>query len=85
MPGQQKRRRRQQDATRRAAARFAPDAGHWRVVFETRDETTWRNELDRLRTADPRLDETALRIDTLCGRLTQPTTYRVSRWVPNAP
>ncbi|MFJ9339088.1 hypothetical protein ACIRP0_07315 [Streptomyces sp. NPDC101733] len=83
MPGQGKRRRGRQTEARRDAARFAPDAGEWKVLFETGDEQEFRDHVRRLQEArDPRLDVRALRIDTLCGRLTQPTTYRLSLFVP---
>ncbi|PSJ26184.1 hypothetical protein B7P34_24190 [Streptosporangium nondiastaticum] len=82
MPGQRKRRRQQQKDAQRAADRFAPDAGHWQVLFETQDESEWRAHIRRLRASDPQIDWTAVRIDTLCGRLVQPTTYRLSLFVP---
>lgn len=82
MPGQRKRKRRQHDERQRAAARFAPAAGHWEVLFETQDESEWRAHIHRLRASDKRIDWTAMRMDTFCGRLTQPTTYRLSLFVP---
>ncbi|MFJ5120778.1 hypothetical protein [Kitasatospora sp. NPDC088548] len=84
MPGQRKRRRQQQDEMQRAAARFAPDTGSWEVLFETQDEPEWRAHLRRLQASDTQIDWTAVRIDTFCGRLTQPTTYRLSLFVSNA-
>ncbi|MGP3991692.1 hypothetical protein [Streptomyces sp. 3N207] len=36
----------------------------------------------RLRSAEERIDWAMTRIDTLCGRLVQPTTYRLSLFVP---
>ncbi|MGW7267854.1 hypothetical protein [Streptomyces sp. NPDC054842] len=82
MPGQRKRKRRRQDETRRATARTAPGSGHWEVLFETQDESEWRAHLRRLRSADSSFDWSLTRIDTLCGRLVQPTTYRLSLFVP---
>ncbi|EYT80750.1 hypothetical protein CF54_23695 [Streptomyces sp. Tu 6176] len=82
MPGQRGRRRRSQDEARRAAARFAPDTGHWEVLFETQDESEWHAGLRRLRASDPRIDWTAVRMDRFCGRLTRPTTFRLSLFVP---
>lgn len=79
MPGQGKRRRRQEAERQRIAARTAPDRGRWEVVFETRDQAALRVRLHSLRQA--RVDEATIRIDTLCGRLMQPTTYRLSRYV----
>ncbi|WP_326665345.1 hypothetical protein [Streptomyces sp. NBC_00385] len=79
MPGQGKRRRRQEAERQRIAARTAPDLGQWEVVFETRDPAELRARLHSLRQA--RVDEATIRIDTLCGRLTHPTTYRLSRYV----
>ncbi|MFE4830806.1 hypothetical protein [Streptomyces sp. NPDC056672] len=55
------------------------------MLFETQDESEWRVELQRLRTENSenkQIDWTAVRLDTLCGRLTQPTTYRLSLFVP---
>lgn len=79
VPGQGKRRRRQEAERQRIAARTAPDLGQWEVVFETRDPAELRARLHSLRQA--RVDEATIRIDTLCGRLTHPTTYRLSRYV----
>ncbi|GGU61442.1 hypothetical protein GCM10010274_57920 [Streptomyces lavendofoliae] len=79
VPGQGKRRRRQEDARQRVAARTAPDAGQWEVVVETRDQAEMRTRLRRLREAG--VDGSMIRIDTLCGRLGLPTTYRLSRFM----
>ncbi|MEU0850845.1 hypothetical protein ABZ387_23175 [Streptomyces flaveolus] len=81
MPGQRKRRRAEQDARRRAADRTAPGTGHWEVLFETRDESQWDAHLRALRAGEERIDWATTRIDTLCGRLSQPTTYRLSVFV----
>ncbi|MCT9092549.1 hypothetical protein N4G70_27295 [Streptomyces sp. ASQP_92] len=48
------------------------------MIFETRDETALRARLSGLREAG--VDESTIRIDTLCGRLALPTTYRLSRF-----
>lgn len=82
MPGQRRRRRQRQDEAQRAAARFASDAGRWEVLFETRDESEWHAHIRRLRASGTRLDRTAMRVDTLCGRLERPTTFRLSLFVP---
>lgn len=77
MPGQRKRKR-------KAAGRAAVDpgsAGRWEVVFETQDEADWRAYVRRVR-AGREVDLSMLRLDTLCGRSVQPTTYRLSRFVP---
>ncbi|MFI8916428.1 hypothetical protein ACIGW4_33095 [Streptomyces sp. NPDC053513] len=79
VPGQGKRRRRQEDARQRLAARTAPDAGQWEVVVETPDQAEMRTRLRRLQEAG--VDGSMIRIDTLCGRLGLPTTYRLSRFV----
>jgi hypothetical protein len=79
VPGQGKRRRRQKDARQRLAARTAPDAGRWEVVVETRDQAEMRTRLRRLQEAG--VDGSMIRVDTLCGRLALPTTYRLSRFV----
>ncbi|MFJ5724623.1 hypothetical protein [Streptomyces sp. NPDC093149] len=83
MPGQRKRRRQQQDAGRQEAARTSPDAGRWKVLFETQDESEWRAHLRRLHATEGRIDWAMTRIDTLCGRLMQSTTYRLSLFVPD--
>ncbi|WP_326633791.1 MULTISPECIES: hypothetical protein [unclassified Streptomyces] len=49
------------------------------MIFETRDKAELRAHLRRLREA--RIDGPMIRIDTLCGRLAQPTVYRLSRFV----
>ncbi|GHC86390.1 hypothetical protein GCM10010309_65730 [Streptomyces violaceochromogenes] len=79
VPGQGKRRRRQEEARQRLAARAAPDVGQWEVVVETRDQAEMRTRLRRLQEAG--VDGSMIRIDTLCGRLGLPTTYRLSRFV----
>lgn len=79
VPGQEKRRRRQEDARQRLAARTPPDAGQWEVVVETPDQAEMRTRLRRLREAG--VDGSMIRIDTLCGRLAVPTTYRLSRFI----
>ncbi|MFI2764805.1 hypothetical protein ACH5A3_39245 [Streptomyces echinatus] len=79
VPGQGKRRRRQEDARQRLAARTAPDAGQWEIVVETRDQAEMRTRLRRLQEAG--VDGSMIRIDTLCGRLGLPTSYRLSRFV----
>lgn len=81
MPGQRKRKRKQQDDRQHADARFAPAAGHWEVLFETQDASEWRAHIRRLRASDEQIDWTAVRMDTLCGRLVHPTTYRLSLFV----
>ncbi|MET7366413.1 hypothetical protein ABZS61_11375 [Streptomyces sp. NPDC005566] len=77
MPGQRKRKR---EAAGRAAAESGR-AGRWEVVFETQDEADWRAYVRRVR-AGREVDLSMLRLDTLCGRSVQPTTYRLSRFVP---
>ncbi|GAA5605765.1 hypothetical protein [Streptomyces griseus] len=79
VPGQRKRGRRQEDARQRIAARTTPDAGRWEVVVETRDQAEMRTRLRRLQEAG--VDGATIRIDTLCGRLELPTTYRLSHFV----
>ncbi|MGW5777389.1 hypothetical protein [Streptomyces sp. NPDC003863] len=46
------------------------------------DETMLRTGMRRLRAGRPDLDEDAIRVDVLCGRLVHPTTYRLSVFVP---
>ncbi|MEU8464575.1 hypothetical protein [Streptomyces sp. NPDC029003] len=83
MPGQRKRKRGQYADARQAAAPSASGAGRWEVLFETQDEAEWRAHIHRLRASGTRTDWTLLRMDTFCGRLIHPTTYRLSRFVPN--
>ncbi|MGI5341182.1 hypothetical protein ACQEVS_29165 [Streptomyces sp. CA-181903] len=84
MPGQRKRKRQQERERERATDRFAPEAGWWQVLFETRDEGEWHAHLRGLREAEPGIDWSAMRMDMFCGRLTQPTVFRLSRFVPHA-
>lgn len=84
MPGQRKRRRQPPGEPRPSAERFAPGAGHWSVLFETRDVSERHAYVRRLRTEGSRIDWSAVRMDTLCGRLKQPTTYRLSLFVPSS-
>ncbi len=85
MPGQRKRKRRQQEAGRRVSARSGADAaGRWEVIVETQDPSEWRARLRRLRAEHGQIDWSMTRVDTLCGRLAHPTTYRLSHFVPNA-
>ncbi|MCX4850217.1 hypothetical protein [Streptomyces sp. NBC_00893] len=58
-------------------------AGHWEVLFETQDESEWRAHLRHLRAGPERIDWAMTRVDTLCGRLVQPTAYRLSLFVPD--
>ncbi|MFF4803633.1 hypothetical protein ACFY1U_35510 [Streptomyces sp. NPDC001351] len=83
MPGQRKRKQRRRDEVRRAAERPASEAGHWKVVFETQDESAWRAHLRHLQATDRRIDWSAVRLDMLCGRLRQPTVFRLSVFVPD--
>ncbi|RZD85044.1 hypothetical protein C0Q98_05125 [Streptomyces albidoflavus] len=57
----------------------APDTGHWEVVVETPDQAEVRTRVRRLREAG--VDGSLIRLDTLCGRLTLPTAYRLSLFV----
>lgn len=84
MPGQRKRNQAHRREATRTTDRFAPEAGTWKVLFETQDEPTWTAELHRLRTAPaPSIDWSMTRIDTWCGRLIHPTTYRLSLFIPS--
>ncbi len=53
------------------------------MLFETRDASEHRAYIRRLRAEGSGIDWSAVRVDTLCGRLKQPTTYRLSLFVPN--
>ncbi len=79
MPRQARRRRRQDAGRRRSAARTAPDAGQWEVALETSDQAEVRAHLRRLRESG--VDESLIRIDTLCRRPVELSTYRLSRFV----
>ncbi|MDH6138018.1 hypothetical protein P3T37_007463 [Kitasatospora sp. MAA4] len=52
------------------------------MLFETQDESAWHAHVRRLRATDRQIDWTTVRMDTFCGRLVQPTTYRLSIFVP---
>lgn len=79
MPGRGKRRRRQEAERERVAARTAPGVGRWEVVFETEDSAEMRLRVRQLQEAGTHAS--MIRIDTLCGRLTYPSGYRLSRFV----
>ncbi|WP_327071999.1 hypothetical protein [Kitasatospora sp. NBC_01302] len=57
--------------------------GRWETVYETQDESEWRAHIHHLRATDRSIDWTVARLDTFCGRLKQPTTYRLSLFVAN--
>ncbi|WP_051833402.1 hypothetical protein [Streptomyces katrae] len=78
MPGQQKRTRSRERGRRGAAA--VP--GHWEPLFSTQVHAELKEYVRRLyaaRTVEPE----SLRIDQFCGRLTHPTSYRLSVFVPD--
>ncbi|WP_223179469.1 hypothetical protein [Streptomyces griseicoloratus] len=54
------------------------------MLFETQDESQWHAHLRHLRTGPQRIDWSMTRVDTFCGRLMQPTTYRLSLFVPDS-
>ncbi|MEV6577369.1 hypothetical protein AB0M92_04280 [Streptomyces sp. NPDC051582] len=80
MPGQQKRKRSRERAHRRAAA----VRGHWEPLFSTQVHAEMKEYVGRL-CAERELDPECVRIDQFCGRLTHPTSYRVSVFVPEGP
>ncbi len=53
------------------------------MLFETQEESEWRAHLRGLRAAGGEIDWAMTRIDTLCGRSSRPTTYRLSLFVPD--
>ncbi|WP_235033024.1 hypothetical protein [Streptomyces sp. WAC05374] len=77
MPGQRKRKRQQQSPVP------GSEAGRWSVLFETQDESEWHAHLRHLRSRPERVDWALTRVDTFCGRLARPTTYRLSLFVPD--
>ncbi|MFD9337962.1 hypothetical protein ACFWBF_26705 [Streptomyces sp. NPDC060028] len=79
MPGQRKRRNRQEAARRRRAE----TPGRWEPLFSTQDEVEFRDHVRRLY-EEGAVTADQLRLDTFCGRLEHPTTYRVSVFVPKA-
>jgi hypothetical protein len=81
MPGQRKRKQ-QLEVRKRQQAAVASQEGHWQVIFETQDFEEWRNYLRKSDSPHRDYDPSRLRLDTLCGRLMQPTTYRLSLLVP---
>ncbi|WP_079250771.1 hypothetical protein [Streptomyces amritsarensis] len=52
--------------------------------YETQEQAELREFLRRLRDEGRVTDPAHIRIDTFCGRLTHPTAYRVSVYVPDA-
>ncbi|MFE2553874.1 hypothetical protein ACFXGI_35945 [Streptomyces sp. NPDC059355] len=78
MPGQQKRKRSRERAHRRAAA----VRGHWEPLFSTQVHAEMKEYVRRLIAEGEVTDPETLRIDQFCGRLTHPTSYRVSVFVP---
>lgn len=54
------------------------------MLFETQDASERHAYVRRLRAEGSRIDWSAVRLDALCGRLKQPTTYRLSLFVPNS-
>ena len=82
MPGQRKRKRQQEAQRRRAAAAYEGRDGRWEVVFSTQDEGEWAAFRRGFMAEHPGIDPESVRIDMLCGRLVQPTTYRLSVFVP---
>jgi hypothetical protein len=81
MPGQRKRNRQAREERQRASAALA--AGwRWEVICETEDSDQLRARLRSLQEERPGTDPSRVRIDTLCGRLKHPTTYRLSVLVP---
>ncbi len=52
------------------------------MVFETQDAAEWQSAVPRIRAERGLTDASMLRVETLCGRTEQPTTYRLSVFVP---
>ncbi|WP_017585200.1 hypothetical protein [Nocardiopsis ganjiahuensis] len=72
MPKQRRRKERERRENERRRRREAE--GRWEVVFETTDPDEMRAHRDG--------SDAELRVEVLCGRLRQPTWYRISRLVP---
>jgi hypothetical protein len=53
------------------------------MIFETQDYEEWRGWVRKHLAEYNGTDPAHLRMDTLCGRLVQPTTYRLSLSVPD--
>ncbi|MEV6678515.1 hypothetical protein AB0N09_16890 [Streptomyces erythrochromogenes] len=81
MPGQRRRKQRQQRHDERHRPENVP--GRWEPLHETQEQAELREFLRRLRYEGGVTDPAHIRIDTFCGRLTHPTTYRVSVYVPD--
>ncbi|MFE2879406.1 hypothetical protein ACFXG6_17225 [Streptomyces roseus] len=77
MPGQHKRKRSRERAHRRAAA----VRGHWEPLFSTQEQGEMKEYVRGLAT-ERGISPECVRIDQFCGRLTHPTSYRVSVFVP---
>ncbi|MFK0191241.1 hypothetical protein [Kitasatospora sp. NPDC090308] len=75
MPGQRKRERRQDGERRRHAEEHT--GWQWHPLHSTQDADALRAYLRSCP-----YDASHLRVDTLCGRLAHPTTYRVSVLMP---
>lgn len=81
MPGQRKRKQKQ----RRDWERSRPDRvpGHWEPLFSTQVHSELKEFTRRLHEEGTVTDPAQLRIDMFCGRLTHPSSYRVSVYVPD--
>ncbi|WP_030965035.1 hypothetical protein [Streptomyces sp. NRRL S-378] len=80
MPGQRRRKERQQRDERHGPERVP---GRWEPRFESQEHAEVRDFLRRLRSEGTATDPAGIRIDTFCGRLTHPTSHRVSVYVPD--
>ncbi|MFD6889710.1 hypothetical protein [Streptomyces sp. NPDC059957] len=81
MPGQRKRAR----SRMRATQRTADIPGRWEPLFSTTEQSELREHFRRLRSEGTVTDPSQIRIDTHCGRLAHPSTYRISLFVPEDP
>ncbi|MEU1816997.1 hypothetical protein ABZ543_17640 [Streptomyces roseifaciens] len=86
VPGQRKRKQKQQERRERAgaAARAAEEQGHWEVVLTTESQEECRARARSLCDDGTVTHGSNLRVDMLCGRLVQPTVYRLSMFVEHA-
>ncbi|MGW8329315.1 hypothetical protein ACWGLE_15575 [Streptomyces sp. NPDC055897] len=77
MPGQRKRKRQRE----RAAQARSPQAGRWKPVFSTQDETELRAQVGRMCAEGEVTDPSMIRVDMACGRLRSATSYQLSLFV----
>lgn len=69
----------------RATQRTADTPGRWEPLFSTTEQSELREYFRRLLSEGTVTDPSQIRIDTNCGRLSHPSTYQLSLFVPEVP